>query len=423
MSAAAVALPAAVEARLAELGQVDLLVGIPSFNNAGTIGHVVRAVEGGFAKYFPGSRALIVNSDGGSSDGTPAAVASAEGATPGALLVSHPLSAVHRIVTPYHGIPGKGSAIRTVCAIAERLGARACAVVDSDLRSITPEWIQLLLGPVLQHEFDFVAPLYLRHKHDGTITNSIVYPLTRALYGLDVRQPIGGEFGFSGRLAAHYLAQPVWESDVARFGIDVWMTTTAIAGGFRVCQSFLGAKIHDAKDPGSDLAGMLVQVVAAVFDLMQAYEGRWRQATGAAGVPLFGFPQGVGLEPVAVNVDRMLAIFRQAARDLPEIWGRILVPETLLEVRALAADEVPGFRFPDPLWVRVVYDFAAAYRGRPLPAEQLLRSLYPLYLGRTASFVLGTSRADAAQVEQAIGLLADEYVRQKGYLLTRWSAA
>jgi glycosyltransferase involved in cell wall biosynthesis len=118
VKAASVALPAAVEARLAELGQVELLVGIPSFNNARTIGHVVRAVEGGFAKYFPGSRALIVNSDGGSSDGTPAAVASAEGAAPGALLVSHPLSAVHRIVTPYHGIPGKGSAIRTVCAIA-----------------------------------------------------------------------------------------------------------------------------------------------------------------------------------------------------------------------------------------------------------------------------------------------------------------
>jgi hypothetical protein len=296
-------------------------------------------------------------------------------------------------------------------------------VVDSDLRSITPEWVQLLLGPVLQHEFDFVAPLYLRHKYDGTITNSIVYPLTRALYGLEVRQPIGGEFGFSRRLAAHYLAQPVWESDVARFGIDVWMTTTAIAGGFRVCQSFLGAKIHDAKDPGSDLAGMLVQVVAAVFDLMEAYAGRWTEAVGAAGVPLFGFPHGVGLEPVAVNVDRMLAIFRQGARDLPEIWGRILAPETFLEVRALAANEPSVFRFPDALWVRVVYDFAVAYRRRPLPPEQLLRSLYPLYLGRTASFVLETTQADAARVEEAIGRLADEYVRQKSYLLARWSAA
>ncbi len=82
-------------------------------------------------------------------------------------------------MTPYHGVPGKGSALRTIFAIAERLGARACAVVDSDLRSITPQWIELLLGPVVDHGFDYVAPLYLRHKFDGTITNSIVYPLTR----------------------------------------------------------------------------------------------------------------------------------------------------------------------------------------------------------------------------------------------------
>ena len=93
---------------------------------------------------------------------------------------------------------------------------------------------------MLLHDFDYVAPLYLRHKFDGTITNSIVYPLTRALYGREVRQPIGGEFGFSGRLASHYLSRPVWDTDVARFGIDIWMTTTALADGFRVCQSFLG---------------------------------------------------------------------------------------------------------------------------------------------------------------------------------------
>ena len=54
-----------------------------------------------------------------------------------------------------------------------------------------------------------------------------------------------------------------YETDVARFGIDIWMTTTALVGGFRVCQSFLGAKIHDAKDPGADLTAMLVQVTGA----------------------------------------------------------------------------------------------------------------------------------------------------------------
>jgi glucosylglycerate synthase len=415
-----VPLPHAVEERIASVGEVDLLVGIPSFNNARTVGHVVRATAAGFAKYFPDRRAVIVNSDGGSRDGTPETVAASDFTAHGAILVAHRLNPVHKIVTPYHGIPGKGSAFRTIFSVAERLKARACAVVDSDLRSITPEWIQLLLGPVLQEGFDFVAPLYVRHKYDGTITNSIVYPLTRALYGKEVRQPIGGDFGFSGRLASHYLAKPVWESNVARFGIDIWMTTTAIADDFRVCQSFLGAKIHDAKDPGADLAEMLVQVVSSVFDLMHTYADRWEGVTGAEAVPLFGFPHGVGLEPVEVDVGRMLAIFRQGARDLGEVWMAALGPETLAEVGTVAALGPAAFRFPDPLWVRVVYDFALAYHRRRLPGDQLLRSLVPLYLGRTASFVMGTAGKDVEDVERAIRDLADEYLKQKSYVAKRW---
>jgi len=410
-----------VAARLGEIGEVDVLLGIPSYNNANTIGHVVRALSAGLAKYFPDKRCVIVNSDGGSKDGTPEAVSAADFTTPGAILVSHRLHPVHKIITPYHGIPGKGSAFRTIFAIAERLKAKACAVVDSDLRSIAPEWVELLVGPVLKEQFDFVSPLYLRHKYDGTITNSIVYPVTRALYGQEIRQPIGGDFGFSGRLATHYLAKPVWESNVARFGIDVWMTTTAVADGFKVCQSFLGAKIHDAKDPGSDLAGMLVQVVSSVYDLMEAYHERWRGVTAASAVPLFGFPHGVGLEPVNVDVNRMLSIFRQAARDLEEIWQAALAPATLAEVEALVAQDTKTFSFPDALWVRVVWDFAVAYKRRVLPLEALLRSLFPLYLGRTGSFVLRTAGAGAEEVETIIQDLAEAFLKDTSYLLQRWS--
>jgi glycosyltransferase involved in cell wall biosynthesis len=411
-----------IEARLQEVREVDVLVGIPSFNNARTVGHVVRAAAAGLAKYFPDQRAVIVNSDGGSSDGTPEAVTAADFSNPAAILVQHPLAPVQKIVTPYHGIPGKGSAFRTIFAIAERLRSKACVVFDADLRSITPEWVQLLLGPVLQRGFDFVAPLYVRHKHDGTITNSIVYPLTRALYGQDVRQPIGGDFGFSGSLASHYLTKPVWESNVARFGIDIWMTTTALADGFRVCQSFLGAKIHDAKDPGTDLPEMLLQVVSSVFDLMRTYYERWRGVQGVEEVPLFGFPHGVGLEPVPVNLERMISIFRQGVKALPEVWEGVLGPEARCEVMALEGASGNGFYFPDPLWVRVIYDFALAYYRRALPGDQLLRSLLPLYLGRTASFVLHTEASDASEVEDVVRALADEFVLQKSGLLERWGA-
>jgi glycosyltransferase involved in cell wall biosynthesis len=148
---------AETEARLGVIGDVDVLVGIPSYNNADTIEHVVRAVSVGLAKYFPEHRAVLVNSDGGSSDGTPEAVSRAV-VDYDALLISDQQSQLQKIITPYHGIPGKGSAFRTIFEIARRLNAKACAVVDSDLRSITPEWIELLLRPILDDHYDYVAP-------------------------------------------------------------------------------------------------------------------------------------------------------------------------------------------------------------------------------------------------------------------------
>jgi glycosyltransferase involved in cell wall biosynthesis len=337
-----------------------------------------------------------------------------------ALLLHHRVDPVPVIATPYTGIPGKGSAFRAIFEIADALKVKACAVVDSDLRSITPEWVELLCRPVLDEAAEFVAPLYHRHKYDGTITNSIVYPLTRALYGKCVRQPIGGDFGFSGRLARFYLAQDVWETDVARFGIDIWMTTTAIANGYKIAESFLGAKIHDTKDPGSDLSAMLYQVASAAFDLMEVYHPVWKEVRGAEPVPSFGFEYTVGLEQVNVNVARMLSIFREGLRNLGEIWTVVLGAGDLREVERLGTLDDRQFRFPRSLWTRIIYDYAIAYHQKRMSAEHLLKSLTPLYLGKTASFVLEADTMGQEEAEAEIEKLCMEFESAKAYLVASW---
>ncbi len=410
------------ETQLGQIEQADILVGIPSFNNAGTIGHVVKAVIAGLAKYFPDARAVLVNSDGGSTDGTPDMVAKAS-VDLGVMLITDQQSFLHRIITPYKGVSGKGSAFRTIFEVARRLDVKACAVVDADLRSITPEWINLLLRPILSGGCDFVAPYYLRHKYDGTITNSLVYPLTRALYGVQIRQPIGGDFGFSGKLAGHYMDQHVWESDVAGFAIDIWMTTEAVASGARVCQSFLGAKIHNPKDPAADLSAMLAQVVGAIFALMEAHQHVWFPLQGSHPVPLFGFQYEVGVEPVHVNVDHMIASFRQGLADLRPIWELMLAPETLQALTATEGMPAHGFHIPDEVWARTVYDCAHAFHHRVLNREHLIKAMTPLYLGRTASFVVETQGLTTREAEDRVEQLGRVFEQLKPYLLERWDTA
>ena len=409
-----------VHEQIGKIGSADIIVGIPSFNNARTIAHVVRAVQAGLAKYFPSHKAVIVNSDGGSSDGTIEVVQNSSIEDFNAILLHHRVEPIFKIAFPYSGIPGKGSAFRSIFEIAQRLDAKACVVVDSDLRSITPEWIELLVKPVLNGGFDYVAPLYHRHKFDGTITNSIIYPLTRALYGKRVRQPIGGDFGFSGKLAQFYLTQNVWESDVARFGIDIWMTTTAIANGFNVAQSFLGAKIHDAKDPGADLSSMLYQVVSATFDLMESHAKVWTPIRGSEPVTTFGFEYTVGLEHVNVNTARMLNLFREGLANLRDIWVNILGAGDFREVERLGTLSDSEFCFPIGLWTRVIYDYAIAFHLKKLPVEHLIKSLTPLYVGKTASFILAAEHMEGHEAETEIEKLCMEFENNKDYLVTSW---
>ena len=258
-----------------------------------------------------------------------------------------------------------------------------------------------------------MVPLYRRHKYDGTITNSIVYPLTRALYGKQVRQPIGGDFGFSGRMARFYLSKDVWDSDVARYGIDIWMTTTAIANGFRVCQAFLGAKIHDPKDPGADLSSMLYQVVGATFDLMETYQDTWKSIKGSEKVFTFGFPHEVGLEPVRVNVRGMIERFRLGARELADLWRTFLGEEIVSFLEGLAAAREEDFLLPDDLWTEIVYRFAIAAHVEIINKEHLLKSLTPLYMGRTASFVMETAESGVAEVEEKIENLCPDLRKRR----------
>jgi glycosyltransferase involved in cell wall biosynthesis len=408
-----------IRGKIAELKEIDILVGIPSYNSAGTIAHVVQAVEAGLSKYFPDSRSLLVNSDGGSTDETMEAVRRAN-VDFDSILIPHKRHEFHKLVTPYHGIPGKGSAFRTIFEVARELKVKACAVVDSDLRSITPEWIELLIKPVLEEDYDYVSPYYMRHKYDGTITNTIVYPLTRALYGRRIRQPIGGDFGFSGKLASFYLTKDVWETDVARFGIDIWMTTTAVANRFKVCQAFLGAKIHDAKDPGADLSAMLHQVVSSVFNLMEEYWSVWREVRGSEPVPTFGFVYSVGLEPIKVNLDKMIEKFRVGVRELSALYGSFLPQDLIGFLKTLAEAPRERFVFPDTEWVKTIFHFALACHRKVMSQEHIIKSLTPLYLGKVASFVVETWDSAAEEVERRLEELCLSFEREKSTLTGRW---
>jgi glucosylglycerate synthase len=400
--------------------QADLLVGIPTYNSAATIEPVTRAIVAGLTKYFPDAVAVMLNADCGSHDGTPAIWDQLIVPTPAKDVIAESAPRPEKTLLPLEAVADKRAAYKLILQRAQDLKVSACAIVDPDVRSIEPEWIDALLAPVTKDGYDYVAPLYRRHKYDGTITNSILYPLTAALYGKRLRQPIGGDFGLSPKLAAHCLGKNVWNEALTSQGIDLWMTTIAAADSFRVCQAFLGPKVPVTKGHEPDLPTMLAAVVGTAFLLMEQYQARWMEIRHSENVPTFGMQFEQDTQSAHVQVDRMVKALRQGLRDLLPVWEIILSEDALAELVQLGWQDPEDFRFPDDLWVRIIYDFALGYHEQVLHRDHLLKSLTPLYLGKTASFILETRTSSSAQIAENIESLCRQFEGMKSYLMERW---
>ena len=406
------ALRAWANRRLEKIDHADMVVGIPCFNNDTTIDHVIDMVSEGLAKYYPDLRAVVIISDGGSTDDT-REVARDKTVYP----------FIEKIVTIYRGIPGKGSALRMIFESASFLNTKVCLLFDSDLRSISPEWVKALADPVLNHGHDFVAPVYSRYKYDATITNNIAYNMIRTLYGKRVRQPIGGDFGLSKGMIDFYFnyGQDLWMTDIARFGVDIWMTTTAMVGNKSICQAYLGAKIHDVKDPLENLGPMFRQVVYPLFQLMEENADKWKKIKGSEPIPTYGTP--VDKEPKAFSVDLkgMIENYREGFKNLSVFWEKIINSKSFAVLKNLTRKKkAENFLMPVEDWAKIIYDFAATFHQWKRDRGKLVEIMRPIYYARVASFINRTRNMTTKEAEEIIDQQAQIFEEMKPYLLRKW---
>jgi len=401
-------------------GGAEIVVGLPSYNHAGTVGGVAATIRQGLRDAFPGKKALIVNTDCGSTDGSMEQVAAAAGGEDADVRLVQAVVPVQKRDLPYHGIPGKAEGLHLTLRAAKLAGARVCLVLSPDVTSVSPGWVGLLCRPILEQGFDLSVPLYARHKFDGAITNAIVRPLVRSLYGRHMRQPMGGEYAFSVALVERYLGGSIWGTELARIGADLWTTTQAISRGFKLCQVQLGPKHQVLSGSSPDLGTVLTQVLGSLFEDMALNAAVWQKIRGSQPIAIFGTAARDVPAAVSFDAHKLIDSYRLGFRNLQELWSLVLPPATLLDLRRLAALPAESFIIADDVWCRLVFDFALGYRMRSLNRHHLLGSFQSLYHGWLASFGREMQDATPAESERRLEQLCQAYEAQKPYLISRW---
>jgi hypothetical protein len=407
--------------QLIDVGEADILVGLPTHNNAKSVGAIVRTIRDGILSRFPRERAVIINADGGSRDGTRELITELSIRDVHPAPSVHALRTLHAISTQYANTPHRGVAFRTILAAAELLRAKACIVISPESESISPEWISSLIHPVYCEGFDLVSPTYRRHKFDGLLTTNLLYPMVRALYGIRIREAYMSEFGFSGRLGSQFLGQNQWNDGIDEDGTELRLTLAAVTGRFRICQTFLGKK-DPVERRAANLVPTLRQSVGVLFSALESDYGVWSTISGSQEVPTTGNDMELFLDPLRVNRRRLREMFVKGVSELESVFQSILSPSTLSELNRIAGLDEEKFRYPAELWVRTVYEFAAAHRKSVINRDHIIQALAPLFRGRVFTFVVENRSGSANDVANNIEGLCLEFERLKPYLLDIWKS-
>jgi glucosylglycerate synthase len=409
--------------QLINVGEVDILVGLPTHNNAKTIGPILQTIQSGILRGFPRERAVIINADGGSHDGTPELVTGVSIDDVRRASNLNTLRTLHSISTTYasNSSSANGVAFRTILAAADLLRAKACVVMSPESANIEPEWLAKLLRPVYNDGVDLVTPTYRRHKFEGLLITNLLYPMIRALYGLRIREAYSQEFGFSGRFGSQFLGQNAWNDGVEGAGVELRFALTAITAKNRICQSFLGEKDRIERR-SVDLVPALRQTAGTLFSALEADFPVWSVVTGSQPVPTAGIEQEVLLEPLRINRKRLREMFLSGILELESVFQSILSATTLADLQQIAQLGEEEFHYPAELWVRTVYEFAASYQKSVISRDHIIQALAPLFRGRVVTFVKENRNASADEVENNIERLCVEFEQRKPYLLEIWKS-
>ncbi|MCL4299641.1 MAG: hypothetical protein KJ077_28150 [Anaerolineae bacterium] len=421
--------------QLKNIGEADLVIGLPTFKNAPAAAHVARAALTGARHYYPALRTVLINADAGHETATRRAVA-AQAASNGSRDI---------VVTGrYEGLLGQGSATAAVLDAALALDAKVIVILDSQTRTVTPNWLAGLAHLILEDKADLVASRYRWSLPYGALSDLIVYPLFRALWGRSVRHPAAPDFALSPRLATAVLDEDIWETEVATFGLPPWLATYAVLGPWRVAQSALGEKqvfpvLPSAPTRQAEQRAVQRQaaqwqtqfqmVVSTMLRLVYDYRQHWLDvstfdsiSTLTEFVSPLSSSAASSLAASEVDPAPLLDDLALGWMEYRLLWQQILTPTNLASIEALAALPPDRFYFPADLWARIVYDFAVVFNKGECDPSQVVSSLWPLYQGRLAAFGQEVAGLSVVGYEGTVAAQAVEFEETRSYLKDRWQA-
>ena len=377
----------------AAVTSANLLVCLPSLPT-----EALQRMQANIASAFPSEIVLIASPESAPENGS---------SRPSLLSYAHPRSNSGWALAAGDYVAATDLALTKNSAVVVLLG-------DGE---ISADLLAALVAEIRTHQADLVLPRYTTNPTDGLLTSALLYPLTRALFGVDARFPLPLNAAFSRR-AAERLGSAANRLTASGAPESLfWPVSEAAIAGLIVHQSDAGERSLPQPSE-SDFNTLFMSVAGSLFADIEAKAAFWQRARSLT-------PSAIATaappahEEAAAEITTFVENFRLAYANLQEIWSLVLPPQSLLALKHLSIMPPESFSVAPQLWARIVYDFILAFHFRTINRGHLLGAFTSLYLAWVASFVRIAGHSPSAS-SRLIADTASAFDIEKPYLLARW---
>ena len=380
----------------------EIVVGIPTYREVDSIAYVVRQVDIGLSRAYGARNCLIVNVDNESDDGT------------GDVFLNTRTACSKEYISTGCNPRGKGKNLLKLLNMSLDIGAKHIMTIDADIVTVGTKWASQLLDPIINDDIDYTTPIYTRNRFEGSTTNHFAFPLIYGVYGTFVRQPIGGEFGISQKFAKYLVKQEIIPT-TEQYGIDMFITSHAVGGKFRIKEIPLGRKMHKPSFP--KIIPIFTQEAHTGLHLARHY---WRQIDELVPVNIMDtFQNGIDFEQRPPSVDSVASLLTQAKEDFlaNSEWKQDVLGTIYDEVKNILMLGSP--RITSELWARFLAACVYKVVQEDYVAEHLssmVDIIRSVFLWRTATLWDVAHMMSTAQVEREIRHQAEAFRRELSLL-------
>jgi|GEM_PF-19427 len=362
----------------------EIVIGIPFSDQAETLPKVIEIANEGLREFYPGKSVAFVLA--GTHEGR------------------RMLGGIREILkeqnregysfTLDREVDGKGWTMRALIEVSEFLKADLILLEPDFVRKgrhgLQPDWIHSIYRPI-ELGNDFVLPVFNRPPEGKRITDHLVIPLLVSLYGYRLKEPMGGVYGINKRCFDVFLRdkEVFAETDVGNYGIDIFLTITAITNDLKICQANLGTRLK-LHSPG-EFPVRLRQALRTTLDQIGRTSSWWLEMGKKVKTepPFYGKlpslqPSKIDLD-ISYEIERFKIDFQRYRDYLYKKFCPSSLYERLLNVSIKDEEE---FYFSSSDWAECVYILLLAYFfQKEIPKADILDTLVILNRARMATFV------------------------------------